>query len=165
MLDGRLGEEEVLIWAAAAEAPSEHPLGRAVSAAAAARNLTVPEPQQVVSLPGRGVTAIVAGRRIGVARRGTLDGLLDGLPDGLPGSRRSQRQSLLWPGSKRSDEPQWSWPKTTYRSGCWPRSTRSDQVRPDAVTAVARLGQLTADPAVLLTGDGRQSAGRSGPRR
>lgn len=97
MLDGRLGEEEVLIWAAAAEAPSEHPLGRAVSAAAAARNLTVPEPQQVVSLPGRGVTAIVAGRRIGVARRGLLDG--------LPGSRRSQRQSLLWPGSKRSDEP------------------------------------------------------------
>ncbi|WP_081385332.1 heavy metal translocating P-type ATPase [Actinomyces oris] len=62
------GEGEVLALAAAAEWNSEHPIGRAIYAEAAVRDLTVPMPGDVVYYPGAGVSAHVEGRRITVGR-------------------------------------------------------------------------------------------------
>ena len=62
------GEDEVLALAAAAEWNSEHPIGRAIYAEAAVRDLTVPVPGDVVYSPGAGVSAHVEGRRITVGR-------------------------------------------------------------------------------------------------
>jgi Cu2+-exporting ATPase len=62
---GRTGEE-VLALAAAAEADSEHPLARAIVAAARARDLSVVSASDFSSSPAVGVTAIVGGERVQV---------------------------------------------------------------------------------------------------
>ncbi|GGT79117.1 MULTISPECIES: heavy metal translocating P-type ATPase [Streptomyces] len=62
------GDEAALALAAAAELPSEHPLARAVVAAARAKGLSVPEARDFSSVPGEGVRAIVEGREVRVRR-------------------------------------------------------------------------------------------------
>ncbi|MFF8606907.1 heavy metal translocating P-type ATPase [Streptomyces sp. NPDC015346] len=62
------GDEEALALAAAAELPSEHPLARAVVAAARARGLSVPEASDFSSVAGEGVRAVVEGREVRVRR-------------------------------------------------------------------------------------------------
>ena len=57
-------EDEVLRLAAGAEGDSEHPLARAVTAAATARSLAVPRAQGFEALAGRGVRATIEGARI-----------------------------------------------------------------------------------------------------
>ncbi|WP_420365108.1 heavy metal translocating P-type ATPase [Curtobacterium sp. L3-7] len=60
-----VGDDAVLGLAAAAERDSEHPVARAIVSAADARG--VPVPDQVTdtgSVPGRGVSAVVEGRRV-----------------------------------------------------------------------------------------------------
>ena len=59
-----LGEQDVLALAAAAEAPSEHPLGRAVTAAARDAGLALARAEEFTAVPGRGVSALVSGRRV-----------------------------------------------------------------------------------------------------
>jgi len=67
-LDG-LGEEELLRLAAAAERSSEHPLGAAIVAAAEERGLPLPEAADFASVTGRGLRALVEGRRTLVGTR------------------------------------------------------------------------------------------------
>jgi P-type Cu+ transporter len=57
-------EADLLTWAAALERPSEHPLASAVLAAAEAAGITVPDVTEFASIPGKGVTGKIAGRRI-----------------------------------------------------------------------------------------------------
>ncbi len=61
-------EEELLATAAAADSLSEHPLARAVVAAAQQRGLTVATAEEFGSVTGFGVTARVAGREVLVGR-------------------------------------------------------------------------------------------------
>ena len=53
-----------LRWAASVQSGSEHPLARAVTAAAKDQGLTVPEASEVSAVPGRGVQAMVEGRTL-----------------------------------------------------------------------------------------------------
>ena len=57
-------EDEVLLLAASAERGSEHPIARAIVNAAHARNLALLEPEQFRAIPGRGIEAVVSGRRV-----------------------------------------------------------------------------------------------------
>jgi Cu+-exporting ATPase len=57
-------EQDVLRLAAAAEAPSEHPLARSIVEGAKARNLALPSAGDFGSDPGSGVWARVEGRRV-----------------------------------------------------------------------------------------------------
>ena len=61
---GGLGEADALRWAAALERPSEHPLARAIVAAAGTRGVIVPQVQDFRTLTGRGVTGGVEGRAV-----------------------------------------------------------------------------------------------------
>jgi P-type Cu+ transporter len=63
-------EAEVLRLAAAAEFSSEHPLARAIVAAAHERKLALPIATEFAAEPGVGVRAVVNGRRIEVGRVG-----------------------------------------------------------------------------------------------
>src|SRR3984957_9753714 len=69
-----LGEQEILALAAAAEAPSEHPLGRAVTAAARDAGLALARADDFTAVPGRGVSALVSGRRVEIGSPARLLG-------------------------------------------------------------------------------------------
>jgi len=56
-------EDEVLALVAAVEGQSEHPVARALVAAAAERGLSVARPEDFASVPGKGVAGVVSGRR------------------------------------------------------------------------------------------------------
>ncbi|AGL00397.1 heavy metal translocating P-type ATPase [Desulfoscipio gibsoniae] len=59
-----VSDDYVLSMAAAAEKYSEHPLARAVLKAVEQRGLVVTEPESFNSIPGLGVEAVVAGKKI-----------------------------------------------------------------------------------------------------
>jgi len=67
---GNVGESEesLLRIAASAEAPSEHPLGRAIVEAAQARGIALLPVADFLATPGAGVRATVAGRRLEIIR-------------------------------------------------------------------------------------------------
>jgi Cu+-exporting ATPase len=60
--------DTLLTLAAAAESPSEHPLARAIVAAALERKLDLPPGDDFVAEPGAGISARVSGRRVEVGR-------------------------------------------------------------------------------------------------
>ena len=68
ILGSRYSEAALLGLAAAAEYSSEHPLARAIVTAARDRGIPVPESEQFVSVPGRGVTALVGDHVVRVGR-------------------------------------------------------------------------------------------------
>ncbi len=65
--------DEVLQLAAAIEAHSEHPIGKAIVEEAGKRNLDVPLATNFTRVPGTGAEAVVAGSRVFVGHRGGSD--------------------------------------------------------------------------------------------
>ncbi|MFD6287628.1 heavy metal translocating P-type ATPase [Streptomyces sp. NPDC060205] len=129
-------ETELLSLAAAAEHRSEHPLARAIVAAAhdLPRGETPGEAYGFRSVPGRGVTATVAGREVAV---GSPERLGEGgsVPD-TDGTAVVVRVDGV-------------------RAG-W--LLLADRLRPGAPEAVTALNRLTTAPPVLLTGDNPRAA-------
>ena len=146
-VDDTVTEDQLLTWAAAAEARSEHPLGRAVTIAAAARALDFAEADSFLAVPGRGVTATVAGRRIQVGRPEILDE--------LGGSSASAAARVAVAGFEALGRTAVIVAADGEPVGVL---ALADQTRPDAAGAVDRLSQLTASAPVLLTGDNPQAA-------
>jgi Cu+-exporting ATPase len=66
--DTSVSEDEMLRLAAAVEAVSEHPIGRAVVRAAAERGLDLPPVTSFKALPGRGVRGTVEGHSVEIGR-------------------------------------------------------------------------------------------------
>ncbi len=76
-----IDEADVLRCAAAVERQSEHPLASAIIDAARARGLTIPAAENFAATAGRGVAAVVDGRRVVVgSRRHLLDEGIDIAP-------------------------------------------------------------------------------------
>ncbi|HYI24429.1 MAG TPA: heavy metal translocating P-type ATPase, partial [Thermomicrobiales bacterium] len=73
-------EDEILATAAAAERSSEHPLGQAIVAAAEAKSLSLPEVAAFNSVTGKGLTAFVGGKPVGIGNAALMD-LLRANPD------------------------------------------------------------------------------------
>lgn len=67
------GENDLLALAAAAEADSEHPLARAIVAAAQQRGLDIPPAGDFSSSPAVGVSALVGGQRVQVGGPALLE--------------------------------------------------------------------------------------------
>jgi Cu+-exporting ATPase len=59
-------DPDLLRLAASLERASEHPLGAAIVEAANSRGLRLSEPQEFSSIPGRGITGIVDGKKVAV---------------------------------------------------------------------------------------------------
>jgi P-type Cu2+ transporter len=74
-------EDELLALAAAVEADSEHPLARAIVAAARERGVRIARASGFEALPGRGARASVEGRPIAVGGPGLFTASVAGMPD------------------------------------------------------------------------------------
>ena len=130
--------------AAAAQAGSEHPLARAVLAAAQARGLGLPPVAGFRSLPGRGLEAVVDGRAvlIGSARLMEERGIgLEPLRSAAEAEEALGRTVM--------------WVAVEGRLAGW--LAASDPVKPSAAAAVAGLARLGVE-AAMLTGDHRRAA-------
>lgn len=130
-------EDELLAAAAGAERFSEHPLGRAVVAAARERGLAVPAATGFHATPGHGVAATVDGRRVEVTRPADRTGPVGEVE---AGGRTAVVVAV-----------------DGHRAGVL---GLSDRLRPDAAEAVAALRELTGTEPVLLTGDHEPAARR-----
>ncbi|MGW1145494.1 heavy metal translocating P-type ATPase [Streptomyces sp. NPDC002454] len=136
-----LGEDTLLVLAASAEHPSEHPLARAVVTAARERGLPLDDAEDFTSAPGQGVTATVDGRTVSV---GAPARLLDGdAPRAVVAELEEAGRTAVV--VMRDQEP-------VGVLGI------ADRLRPDAAATVAALARLTGRLPVLLTGDNERAA-------
>ncbi|MER5784133.1 heavy metal translocating P-type ATPase [Streptomyces mobaraensis] len=139
-----LEEDALLALAASAEHPSEHPLARAVVAAARERGLPLTDAEDFTSTPGQGVTATVGGRSVAV-----------GAPARLPAgaAHRSYRAVVA------ELEEAGRTAVVVLCDGA-PAGVLgiADRLRPDAAATVAALTRLTGRTPVLLTGDNERAA-------
>ncbi|MEV4038572.1 heavy metal translocating P-type ATPase [Streptomyces umbrinus] len=144
-----LDEDELLALAAAAEHPSEHPLARAVVAAARERGLELSAAEDFESTPGVGVRAAVDGRVIAV---GAPAGLLRGAADA--GSARAAVLAAETEDGGRT--------AVLVAADGVPVGVLglADRLRPGATATVASLTGLTGSTPVLLTGDNPRAAAR-----
>ncbi|MCK8675896.1 heavy metal translocating P-type ATPase [Streptomyces lichenis] len=139
-----LDQDSLLMLAASAEHPSEHPLARAVVAAARERGLPLTGVEDFTSAPGRGVTATVDGRTVTV---GAPARLLDaaGHQPGRAVVAELEEAGRTAVAVLRDQEP-------VGVLGI------ADRLRPDAAATVAALTRLTGRTPILLTGDNERAA-------
>jgi Cu+-exporting ATPase len=83
-------EDEVLRLAAAAERRSEHPVAHSVVEYAESRGLQIPDTAEFLAIPGRGVEAMVEGRRVQVGNPAYLNTQGDGVVVGVDGIIRGR---------------------------------------------------------------------------
>lgn len=155
-----LNEEELLSIAASLEERSEHPLGKAVIAAAKERGVSPADAREFLSIPGKGVMAAINGEKM-VA--GSLDFFQSGQAplDGEVGRHAERLQmhgrSLILIGRYTEDG---RIGKVLGIIGI------SDKVRPDAKGLIHSLKCLGIKRVVMLTGDhlivGRAIAAEAG---
>ena len=156
LTEGRLGlvsvttapgvdEDEVLGLAAAVEAKSEHPIARAIVAAAKDRGMKVARSAKFTALAGRGAQASVGGRdlRVGSSRVATEAGIhLDPLL--VHAVRDAQREGSTVVHLLEGDRALASF-------------ALADVVRPESAEAVAAL-QKRGVRVAMLTGDAHEVA-------
>lgn len=137
--------EEMLALAAAAEADSEHPVARAIVAAAADRGLVVGTATGFEAITGRGVSAMVDGTQVQVGGPALLDHLDLVEPDDLVATTTKWRDSggsVLY----------------VVADGIVVGAlTQADEIRPESRIAVDDLHDRGVKVA-MITGDARQVA-------
>ncbi|WP_405421657.1 heavy metal translocating P-type ATPase [Pseudonocardia alni] len=131
--------DELLALAGAAEAGSEHVLGRAVRAHALERGLHLPHAEGFTAVPGEGVRAVVGGRTVAVGRP-ELAGDVE-----VPGVAALQEAGRTAVVVLVDGEP----------AGV---VGLSDEPRPGAATALAALRHEVGGDPQVLTGDAERPA-------
>ncbi|MDA8283715.1 MAG: heavy metal translocating P-type ATPase, partial [Actinomycetota bacterium] len=143
-------EDEVLALAAAAEAPAEHPLARAIVEAAVERELPFASAADFASVTGRGVTATVGDRQVVVGRTALL------VEHGIDTGPLAERIEALEETGR-----------TVVAVGAdgvlLGALALGDELRPDAAETVAALRAAGVTP-VLLSGDNPRAAAQMAAR-
>ena len=137
---GPCGGDDLLALAAAAEAPSEHPVGQAIVAAARERSMDLLPVSDFRAQVGRGVTATVADRTVTVAAPGADTEVAIAMVEGEEALGRTAVVVSL------DGRP----------IGVL---ALADRVRPEAAQAIADLTAASEREPVLLTGDNPRAAG------
>lgn len=137
-LSGQYDEDTLYSLAAAAEQNSEHPLGKAVVRCWRQTGGPLAAASEFQMLPGRGVAAVVEGRRVLAGNRELLAGQGVALsPDGSAEALRAQGSTVIHIAVD------------GLHAGC---IALSDTVRGESAAMVEALTRLGIQP-VLLTGD------------
>ena len=144
--DPALDEAELYRLAAGVEARSEHPLGKAVvSCWREGAGAQAPEAEDFAMFPGRGVGAVVEGRRV-----------LAGNPELLAAEGASPARELL----SAAEEYRARGCSVIYIAVSGAAAgfiALSDTLRPDVADVITAVREAGAEP-VLLTGDHRNAA-------
>lgn len=155
-VDPEFSEPEVLRLAAAAEFDSEHPLAAAIVRAARAAGQQLPAVEGFAADPGRGVSARIGQRRIAV---GSPAALLPSSGPGAPDADRAARTAVDALQEKGF---------TAVVVACDARPIGvlaiTDQLRPEAATAIDLTARVTGAAPMLLTGDNSRAAHRLAAR-
>jgi len=137
-------QEEVLRFAASAEHSSEHPLGEAIVKAALDKKLEVSPASDFIAIPGHGVEASVAGKKL-------LVGNLRLIKDrGIPLNGLEKEANRLWEKGK-------TVMFLSADSQVLGIIALADTIKPDAKRALEKLHKMGIE-AVMLTGDNRRTA-------
>jgi len=147
--DAGFSDEDLLRFAAAAEHPSEHPLARAVVAAAHAGSLSIPPAQDFSSTPGQGVRATVQGHLVAV-----------GSPNLLGGTTQAAGDEWVHACVRRMENTGRTAVVVLVDARPAGVLALADRVRPGARVTIAALTAVTGHPPVLLTGDNPRAAAR-----
>lgn len=147
--------DALLTFAAAAESSSEHPLARAIVAAANTRGLILPAATDFSADPGTGVKAMVAGKRIEVGRvTASAEASREGwIPNAPPGPNETERRV--------KDNP--PYPDTATLVGVTvdgqPAGTLAlaDAIKPTTPAAIRELQKLGLR-VIMITGDREATA-------
>jgi len=142
-----VAEDELLRVAASAEVGSEHPVGRAIVAAARARNLSLSTAVDFLAEPGRGVTAHVEGRRVDV-----------GSPRLLGSGREAHAHVQAHEVLGKLEEAGRTVVVVLLDGQPAGVIALADTIRPDAPAAVATLTAVTGNAPLMLTGDNQLAA-------
>ncbi|MFF4730529.1 heavy metal translocating P-type ATPase [Streptomyces mirabilis] len=150
-----LDEGALLALAAAAEHPSEHPLARAVVAAARARDLRLAPARDFAAKPGHGVTATVDGRFVTVGRP---DSGLD-TDTGTDTGTGTGTDTDTGTGADMDTDVEGGTVVRVERDGALVGTlVLADRPRADAAETAAGFTALTGTSPVLLTGDNPRAA-------
>ena len=144
-------EAELLFLAAAVEAKSEHPLARAIVAAAQARQLSVAEASAFQSVSGKGAAATVGGHRIAVGSPSYFAGLpCEGLAEveAWLGTLQDAGKTCVLVGELFDSGKEEG--KSARILGVL---AVADVLRPEAARFIARLRELGVRRIAMLTGD------------
>jgi P-type E1-E2 ATPase len=141
-----LDDKQVLRFAASAENPSEHPLARAVVAAAKDAAVDLAPADDFSARPGLGVTALVDGRRVEVGSPAHLLGTDS--PEAVHAAVAEVEESGQTAAVVRVDGA------TVALLGI------ADRMRPAAAATVTAISAVTGAAPLLLTGDNARAAGR-----
>lgn len=138
---------ELLAVVARAEAPSEHPIARAITAYAVSQGLTVAEPERFDAITGMGVRAAWDGVETLVGAPRLFSSTGTAVPEALlaEGDRlgRAGRGTVLY----------------VRRGERWLGViTVADKLRPDAAAKIAALRAAGIERLVMLTGDSERVA-------
>ncbi len=136
--------DEVLRWAAAIEQGSEHPLGRSIVEQAQAEGMSLPAPEEFQAIRGKGVSALIEGRRV------------------LVGSRRLMQENGLNPAALEADMQRLEDEARTAMLVAVDERLAgiiavADTLKEDSAQAIAALHHLGIQTA-MITGDNRRTA-------
>ena len=143
--DENVSERELLALAASAEARSEHPLGKAIVAYAAAEGVTLTEAEDFKMTAGKGILAEVSGRRLICGNEKFLveneASIGQKVQSALEQLRTQGKASILVADGQK----------------CIGVIALADVLRPEAKDMVSRLADMDTRT-VLLTGDHQKTA-------
>ena len=143
-------EAALLARLAALQAGSEHPLARAVTALAQARQVAVPAATDVRALPGRGIAGVVAGQPLQLGSEGLRASL-----NADAGALQTDAERL------RQEGRTVSWLIDPAQATVLGLVAFGDALKPGAAAAIARLREAGIRT-VMLTGDNAGAAARVG---
>lgn len=140
-LDQTVNRDELLADVAAAESGSEHPLAMALVKAAQERGVFIAEPATVGAVPGRGIEAVVAGRKVVIGNRLMME---EQGVSGVDQQAERQAKQLAMEG------------KTSLycaiNGNLIALLAIADRIKPEAARIVESLGKMGLK-VIMLTGD------------